>query len=69
MHCFSTIVGFGIDIDGFHIENLLHSSFLKNSMLIIVSRSAAPDVGPVEHLRHVPKHMKLVVHHLERYLR
>ena len=29
MHCFSTIVGFGIDIDGFHIENLLHSSFLK----------------------------------------
>ena len=32
-------------------------------------RSAAADVGPIDHLRHVPKHMKLVVHHLERYLR
>ena len=32
-------------------------------------RSAAADVGPIEHLRHIPKHMKLVVHHLERYLR
>ena len=32
-------------------------------------RSAAPDVGPVEHLRHVPDKMKMVAHFLERYLR
>ena len=32
-------------------------------------RSASPDVGPVDHLRHVPKRMKEVVKMLEKYLR
>ena len=32
-------------------------------------RSASPDVGPVDHLRHVPGSMKEVVKALERYLR
>lgn len=32
-------------------------------------RSGKPDVGPVEHLKHVPPHMKLVVTLLESYLR
>ena len=32
-------------------------------------RSASPDVGPVDHLRHVPRNMKEVVKALEKYLR
>ena len=32
-------------------------------------RSAAPDVGPIDHLKHVPDKMKMVVFHLENFFR